>query len=82
MFSEEEAGFGDRERMLSEEEAGFGDRELTDTDNLDEGVANDLTNAADSYSGSGNCPGAAGDSRGYRSASFQPATQNQPCSEH
>ena len=55
---------------LSDEEDGFGDSELTDTQEQDEGVADDLTTPINSRSGSGYCPGAAGDSRGYGSASL------------
>ena len=51
---------------LSEGENGFGDGELTDTENLDEEVANDLTNIAGSQASSGSCPGAAGDSNGVQ----------------
>ena len=41
---------------------GLGTGELTDTEEQDEGVANDLTNSVESYSGSGNYLGVAGSS--------------------
>ena len=48
---------------LSEEEDGFGDGELTDTQEHEEEVANDLRGSIDSRSGYGSSPGVAGDSR-------------------
>ena len=63
---------------LSGEEDGFGDRELTDTQDLDEEVADDLTNPVDSYFGSGNCFGVAGNSRGYGSASLAEVLNSLP----
>ena len=63
---------------LSNEEDGFGDGELTDTQDLDEEVANDLSNPILPISGSGNCPGVAGDSKGYGSASLTEVLNSLP----
>ena len=51
-------------------EDGFGDGELIETVNPDEAVNNVLISPANFNSALGNCPGAAGDSKGYGSASL------------
>ena len=47
----------------------WGRGDLTDTQEHDDKIANKLRGPIDSRSGYGNCPGVAGDSRGYGSAS-------------
>ena len=48
----------------------FGDGDVTDTEEMEEGAANDSITSTPIVSGSGNCPGANLDSRGYGSASL------------
>ena len=43
---------------------------MTDTEGMEEGVANDSTTSTSIISGLGSCPGADLDSRGYGSASL------------
>ena len=54
---------------LSEEDK-LGDGEVADTEELGERVANDSIASRPTISGSGSCPGADVDSRGYGSASL------------
>ena len=48
----------------------FGDGDVTDTERMEEGVANDPMHSTPIVSGVGNRPGVDLDSRGYRSASL------------
>ena len=63
---------------LFDKEDGFGDGELTDTQEHDEEVANDLRDTIDYQSGYGNCPGVAGDLRGYGSAGLAEVLNSMP----
>ena len=64
--------------MRHDEEDGFEDGELTDTQEHVEEVANDLRHPIVSRSGYGDCPGVAGDSRGYGSASLTEVLNSLP----
>ena len=52
------------------EEDRFGDWDVTDMEAVEEGVANDSMTPTSMFSGSGNCPGADVESRGYGRASL------------
>ena len=52
------------------EEDRLGDGDVTDTEGVEEGVANDSIASTPMISGSGTCPGADVDSRGYGGASL------------
>ena len=54
----------------SSERDRFGDGDVTDTEEMEEGVANEPMTLTPIVSGSGNCPGAGLDLRGYGSASL------------
>ena len=56
--------------MNSSEDDRFGDRDVTDTEGVEEGLANDSMASTPEFSGSGNCPGADVDLRGCGSASL------------
>ena len=56
--------------LNSSEEDRFGDGDVTDAEEMEEGVANDSMASTPMFSGSGNCPGADVELRGYGSASL------------